>query len=244
MGIRLTVSFRVFAVLMAQFTFVSAGFAVDLYDAVADFSNVTNTNASVWSYRYRAGSTRDGNYPLLPDYGPSYGTWNPAAPGAWSVASDNPQVGVNQTGSDAVYAAGPPFVWPNGVMMVHPGVASMAVVSWLSPSAGTATIQFAFSSMDTNGGDGISWYVERNDENTTLASGTYGDGGSSGFVTIEDVVLNPGDRINFIIGPRADYHFDSTQLIAAISTVPVPEPSTYILCSLAGLLTAALRRRS
>src|SRR5437870_5464741 len=44
------------------------------YDMAADFSTTSNPNG-VWSYRFRPGTSRDGNYALLPDFGPASGSF-------------------------------------------------------------------------------------------------------------------------------------------------------------------------
>lgn len=243
--------FRSFAAIMIQFAVVSSCFAVDLYDATADFSSTINTNTSVWSYRYREGTTRDGVYTLLPNYGPAGGGWSSVNPGTWSVGGDNPQVGANKTGFDATFTPVPSFVWPNGTMLMHPGANGMAIVSWLSPSSTTVTIQFGFVDLDSNDNDGVQsyvsdgvdWFVERNSDAYTLASGTIANGGGTGTLTLSDVSVSPGDRINFLIAPKSTHLFDSTQFNAVISTVPIPEPSTYVLSTLAALTLAILARR-
>lgn len=240
--------FRIFAAVTIQLALVSSCFAVDLYDATAEFSSTINTNSSLWSYRYREGTTRDGIYPILPNYGPAGGSWSPVSPNTWSLGGDNPQVGVNDTGSNATFTPVPSFVWPNGTMLMHPGQSSMAIVSWLSPSTATASIQFSFLDLDANTlepyvSDGIDWYVERNSGDFTLASGTIENGGGTGTLTISNISVSPGDRINFLVGPRSAYFYDSTQLNAIITTTPIPEPSTYVLSTLATMTLAMLARR-
>ena len=192
-------------------------------DAVAGFSSTTNTNSSTWSYRYRDGLTRDGNYLLLPDYGQPVdaANWSPTSPDFWSVAHYVPVIGVNRTGSDVTYAysSGAPLVWRNGTMVVHPGASGLVVLSWLSPSEATASISFSFTDLDTNCfADGIDWFVERNNDAATLSSGYVNDGGSSGPLSLAGVPVHVGDRINFIVGPRSNYYCDTTQLIASIAT--------------------------
>jgi len=202
----------------AQATFQIACTEILAIDAVAGFSSTTNTNSSTWSYRYQNGSTRDGNYFLLPEYGPDVvETWTPTDPDAWRVQGYVPALGVNRTGSDATIGTG--LTWRNGTMLVHPGAAGLVVLSWLSPSEATAAISFTFSDLDTNCfADGIDWFVERNNEAATLSSGSLNDGGSSGPLSLTGVPVHVGDRINFIVGPRSNYYCDSTQLIASIAT--------------------------
>ena len=207
----------------AQAAFQIACVQILAIDATAGFSSTTNTNSSTWSYRYRDGLTRDGNYLLLPDYGQPVdaANWSPTSPDFWSVAHYVPVIGVNRTGSDVTYAysSGAPLVWRNGTMVVHPGASGLVVLSWLSPSEATASISFSFTDLDTNCfADGIDWFVERNNDAATLSSGYLNDGGSSGPLSLAGVPVHVGDRINFIVGPRSGYYCDTTQLIASIAT--------------------------
>jgi hypothetical protein len=186
------------------------------YDLTADFSSNENPNGP-WSYRYKPGTTRDGDYYLLPAYGPADGSWSPVNPGSWSQFGNGgvPLVGVNQTGSDVTYAS-PAFVWPNGTMHVHPGNLDLVIVSWLSASTSHLNINFSFSSLNPTCGNGIEWYVEMNNSTNTLSSGSYSSGGTSGPITLTGIPVGPGDRINFIVDPNGDYGCDSTLVTATI----------------------------
>jgi len=210
------------------------------YDAVTDFSTTTNTNTSTWSYRYSTTTVRDGNYLLLPTYGP-WTNWTPTNPQAWrSPTGDVPVIGVNQTGSDATFVPGPgsgPFVWPNGTMLAHPEGGELAVLSWLSPSTSLININFSFSSLDPNGGNGVSWFVEENSGLTTLAMGSYADGGASGNLSLSGIPVMAGDRINFIVDPNGDFFFDSTKITATITTpTSVPESVSSFTLLFLGLI--------
>jgi hypothetical protein len=204
---------------MALTTFMAAG---QTYDLVADFSTNSNPNG-VWSYRYKSGDVRDGNYDLLSAYGPADGTWSPVVPGAWSLtgAGGVPEVALNQTGSDVDYNTG--FVWRNGTTLVHPGNIALVIISWQSPSSMLVDINFSFTSLDTNGGNGIAWYVEKNNFTNTLSWGTYPDGGTSGAQALTAIPVSVGDRINFIVDPNGDYGYDSTQLTATINAHPAAQ---------------------
>ncbi len=188
------------------------------YDAVADFSSTTNASSNTWSYRYKDGLTRDGSYTLISSYGPAgSGAWIPTNPGAWSVGGFVPAIGVNRTASDATYE-GSNLTWPKGTMLVHPGGNQLVVVSWLSPSDGTATIEFSFTSLDATCGNGIAWFVERNDHGATLASGSIPRGGGSGSLSLTGVRVRAGDQINLVVDPNSDFVCDSTRLTATITT--------------------------
>jgi len=206
------------------------------YDAVTDFSNSTNTNASTWSYRYKPGSTvRDGVYTLLPGFTPTNGSWSPTNPGSWTVGGNVPEIGVNQTGTDVSYAVGPPFTWPKNTMLVHPGISDLVVLSWLSPVSSFFDIDFSFTDLDPNGGNGIAWFVERNSSLDTLSFGVFSNGGASTPQSLSNIFVNAGDRINFIVDPNGGYDYDSTKVTATIRSVgSVPDTaSSFELLSLA-----------
>ena len=218
------------------------------YDAVADFSTTSNTASSTWSYRVSTSAAHDGNYQLLPTYGVFAGfTGPPAGTSGWNVAGV-PAIGVNTSGSDQYFVGfgpGAQFTWPAGTMFMHPGPTALAVVSWLAPTAASLSISFRFSDLDANPAftDGINWTVEKNNGGATLASGTFVNGGNSGaLATLNNVTVNAGDRIQFVVGPNADYQGDSTRLQASIVASPVPEPAPWALALCGSALLLALRR--
>jgi hypothetical protein len=224
---------------VALFSLLASQAQATSYDAVADFSRLTNTDTSTWSYRYQTGTVRDGIYLLLPTFTDAAGTWSPTNPGAWTLAGTIPEIGVNQTGSDAHFIPGPgsgPFTWPNNTMSVHPGSGDLVVLSWLSPASSLLDINFSFSSLDPNGGNGIAWFVDLN--TTNLTSGSYLDGGASGMMTLNNIFVNAGDRVNFIVDPNGDYFFDSTKVTATINSVAaVPDSASSLALLSISLVT-------
>jgi hypothetical protein len=194
------------------------GRSLKVFDAVADFSSTTNADSSVWSYRYQNGLTRNGNYSLLPAYGSDViETWTPTDPDAWRVQSYLPAIGVNRTGAD-VTIIGTGLTWPAGAMLVHPGSGQLVILTWTAPSEATAAIDFSFRSLHAACGNGIAWFVERNNDGGTLASGSLVSGVSSGDRNLAGVRLHAGDRINFVVDPNSDFVCDSTELTATVTT--------------------------
>ena|SRR2546425_11806156 len=192
--------------------------ATHTYDVAADFSRTTNSDASVWSYRYQNGQARDGNYQLVPTFSSDIvETWSPSDPGAWRVQGYLPSIGVNNTGTD-ITVTGTGVNWPNGAMLVHPGADQLVVVSWLAASDGSADINFSFTSRHAVCGDGVQWFVELNNTAATLGTGFIDAGMSTGSRRVSGVRVRSGDRINFIVGPRGGNGCDSTQLTATITT--------------------------
>lgn len=196
--------------------------AAKVFDAVVDFSSTTNADSSAWSYRYQNGLTRDGHYSLLPAFGRDViETWTPTDPDAWRAQGYLPAIGVNRTGSD-VTIIGTGLTWPAGTMLVHPGSGQLVILTWKAPSEVTATISFSFTSLHATCGNGIAWFVERNDGGATLAFGTVISGASSSSRTLSGVVVHAGDRINFVVDPNSDFVCDSTMLTATITTAGTP----------------------
>ena len=218
---RKPLSFASTVCMVAFFSLLASQARATSYDAVTDFSSSTNTDTSTWSYRYQTGTVRDGIYPLLPMFTAAVGMWSPMNPGAWTLEGTIPEIGVNQTGSDATFVPGPgsgPFTWPKNTMSVHPGPAELVVLSFLSPSTSFFNIDFSFSDLDPNGNNGgIAWFVDLN--TTNLSMGSFGNGGASGMMNLNNIFVNAGDRINFIVDPNGDFFFDSTQVTAMISSV-------------------------
>jgi hypothetical protein len=229
---------------------VTGAQAATVYDAVSDFSGAANSASSRWSYRSSVSAAHDGNYPLLPNFGPLAGyTGPPSGTTGWSVPG-LPAIGINSSGADQYFIGfgpGAQFTWLAGALLMHPGSPTLAVVSWLSPEASTVSISFQFADLDANTSfpDGVAWAVEKNSGAGVLASGSFLNGGSSGALNISNVTVAAGDRIQFIVGGTGDFQGDSTRLMATITATPVPEPASWALglAGTAGLLAWRRRQR-
>lgn len=235
------------ALLVAGALAAATGAQATVHDAVADFSATTNTDASLWSYRTSTSAAHDGNYPLLPNFGPFAGFSGPPSGTAGWARAGVPAVGVNTTGADQFFTGfgpGAQFTWPAGAMFMHPGAGTLVVVSWRSPTAAMLAITAQFADMDANPSfrDGVSWSVEKNSGGGALAAGSFANGGQSGLVSLSAITVAAGDRIQFIVGGNADFQGDSTRLMATITASPVPEPASWLL-TLAGAAVLLQRRR-
>lgn len=191
------------------------------FSAVADFSNATNTQTSPWSYRFSSDLNRDGSYDLLTANSDPRPQWNPATP-YWNLNNPLrdflPSVGVNRSGV-AIPNAPPnlPFTWPNNTVWMHTDNGGLVVVSWLSPTSGAVDLVFSFADIDANGGDGIRYFVDRNNSTGQLATGVLLNGGTSGVLTLTNVAVGAGDRINFLVDPNGNHFFDSTAFTATVA---------------------------
>ena len=139
-----------------------------------------------------------------------------------------PLVGINTTGS-LQNVTSSQVSWPDGEVLMHPSKSQFAIVGWRSPVDGTITITGGVTGLDAHSGDGVAWYIDRNEK--TLAHGAIrtaesqnfqaGDSGNS----LSSVAVRIGDFLYFIVDPNGDYHFDSTGLKVTITLLDGYEKS-------------------
>jgi hypothetical protein len=223
------------------------------YDLVSEFSTTSNSNTSTWSYRFNTTGAHNNNYELMSTAGSLHGTlgalvwptnvrdtrftltggsypcWytpsGPAlAPRFCNNGSANNAVDSFRPGRSRIYAA---RVTPARSMALAPPAQGLAVVSFLVPNNGTATIYFTFMpndySCELSGSgikaDGIVWSVDRN--STILSHGvlfstsplTMASTGSLNLTT----AVTAGERINFTVQPNdGNANCDTTVLTASI----------------------------
>jgi hypothetical protein len=206
----------------------------------ADFSTTINSDTSTWSYRYRPDTNRNGNYLLLPTYGPSAGTWTPSNPNSWNNGSgSSPEFGVNLAGGSISNTTATPadsFTLASGDFWVRPGAGQLAILSWLFPFSTPQSISlsynYTFNDIDPPGGDGKTVYTESRHSDGTAFNGfssddengtSTGGGNHQGF--IGPFMYQPGDRVDFIVDPKTNANFDAISL----SVTVVPEPSSLLL---------------
>jgi hypothetical protein len=105
-----------------------------------------------------------------------------------------------------------------GMPMMHPGTQNAAVVRWTSPVAGKISVLGRFSDVDAACGDGIQWYIKRN--NAILQQGTLDNiGTGDGRVFSFNTTVSVNQNLNFIVtaGSAQDVSCDSTQLDVLIA---------------------------
>lgn len=210
-------------------TLVAPALPARTFDAVAQFSATSNTETQTWSYRYSESGLRDGAYTLLPEVTP-VDLWQTDDGTTVTLSLWNnpdlvyPVISANTTTTrlHRNYCCGNVYLAPRSIF-VDPGT-QVAVLSFLAPTGGQATVTYSFTDIDCHGGNGINWYVDKNSGlQRDLASGflqsTNCDDSqyaTTGLQTLS-VRVKKGDRINFIIENAGDYFFDSSELTATIS---------------------------
>jgi hypothetical protein len=208
-----------------------------------DFSATTNTDTSTFSYRYRTDTNRNGDYALLPIFGPSNGNWTPSNPGAWNPGGSTlPEIGMNQTGTTVTKTTAAPhdsFSLANGSFWMRPAAGQIVVLSWLYPfdSQHRIDINYSFADIDVHGGDGVRVYYEERHSDGTKFGSSGSEFGSDGVAGGNHVggQMGPGDRFDLILDPQTDASFDATSFTLTI----VPEPNTVALAAIGFVIFAA-----
>ncbi|WP_020471118.1 PSD1 and planctomycete cytochrome C domain-containing protein [Zavarzinella formosa] len=132
----------------------------------------------------------------------------------WKNKSDCPNAMIN-TGNEELSIL--TFRLPPKSVCVHPGPKSGVAVVWDSPVATTVNIAGKVADRDGTCGDGIAWKVAVNSR--TLAEGAINNGQSAPLAgeLLKNVIVQPGDRIELQILPKAGYECDSTLVELDIS---------------------------
>jgi hypothetical protein len=106
---------------------------------------------------------------------------------------------------------------------VHPSPKLKAIVGWRSPISGPVKVTGRVQRAHIGCGNGVTWLVElrRGSTRQRLAAGTAGGAEEHVFGPLENLVVQPGDLLSLIIGPRDGEHScDMTAVGLTISTLP------------------------
>jgi hypothetical protein len=106
---------------------------------------------------------------------------------------------------------------------VHPSPKLKAIVGWRSPISGPVKVTGRVQRAHIGCGNGVTWLVElrRGSTRQRLAAGTAGGAEEHVFGPFENLVVQPGDLVSLITGPRDGEHScDMTAVGLTISTVP------------------------
>ncbi len=105
---------------------------------------------------------------------------------------------------------------------VHPSPRLRAIVGWRSPIAGTVKVTGRVQRAHIGCGNGVTWLVElrRGTTRQRLAAGTAEGAEEHTFGPFENLIVQPGDLLSLIIGPRDGEHScDMTSIGLSISSV-------------------------
>jgi len=228
--------------------------AAATYDVSTQFSTQTNTQTSLWSYRFSTTTQHNNAYRLMTTSGnihtelgafvnhsvgpssrpklsnASFPCWfTPSGPQLAPLFCNNGSI---NNAIAAFRASGTAVVTTRITaaqsLEIVPPPTGLAVVSFLVPTAGTATILYQFTPNDYSCAlpgselvaDGIVWSVDKNAEIATtgkLFSTSAMSLASTGSQNLSFPV-NVGDRINFVVAPNKNNpNCDSTVLSASIT---------------------------
>ena len=120
---------------------------------------------------------------------------------------------------------------PNQILL-HPGAGNQfAVVRWTAPVANIFNISASWTDLDPNGGNGASGHVVINGTNIIAMERIWDNGGTG--TCFDTFSIIAGDTVDFALGSRGSYIFDSTGFDATIAVVPEPAAISLIgfLCA-------------
>jgi hypothetical protein len=210
------IGMMVVAVGAVLFVAASPSFAT-IYNAVADYNYLINTNTSTWSYRYDPDPvSRLAAEPLLTVPNSEYlggstttrgWTFAPGFnPGILKSTADEFRLGQIFINANKLYAA------PNQSM------GGSEVLSWLAPAQGTVDI--AFNTRGAQDGGDYLWYVDKNGSAGNLASGRVTGVDDVESANLTAVPVGAGDRINFAFNQNGVPEYDSLEFTAEINFTP------------------------
>jgi hypothetical protein len=105
---------------------------------------------------------------------------------------------------------------------LHPGVTSVAVLTWIAPQTGTVNISGSAKDKDKDCGDGVSVFILQG--TTVLWQAAIANGNSTGkSYSLPGIPVTAGGGIRFIVnnGPGNNNGCDSTELNPTITYTPV-----------------------
>ena len=243
-------NFRLLAASMGIATLFAGGAAnaAVVYDAAAQFSLSSNANGP-WSYGEGTGPSitlftkNSNNNPVQPIGVPStVEYWQSSNP-----TSLVPIVGENFGTASATCCNS--VLIPTGVLWVHPGYNSDVIVQWKAPTAGLYNLASSFALLD-NSPSGILAEVF---ENNKLLIGIPIKGPAANLsapqsygpavpFTANDLSLQAGDTLSFVVNNAGSFNNDSTALTATITAVPEPSTWAMIILGFAGVGFMSYRR--
>ena len=140
----------------------------------------------------------------------------------WRGEPDCPNVLANSTDQEVALQT---FKLPAKSVSVHPGPNNGVAVGWRSPVKGTVSITGGVTDADPACGDGIAWAVDlrKASGRRELASGDFPNGGAQKFdqsknaAALAAVEVEPGDRVDLVVLPKANHSCDTTTVDLTIT---------------------------
>jgi len=212
------------------------------YNALADWNASTNTTANVWQYGTE--NAPGGSFTLFPD---NNANTSPPTYDIWDQANNSnivgPFIGYNSSGGTINAGGSPNLLWPSDVLQIAPGGTNSdtpenTVLRWVAPSNGSIDITGQFSDLQQSN---VALYILSN--NLPIFTSSYN--GSSPYqpavpFNLSDVSVSQGQGIDFIVDSGGNDGEDSVGISATV-TESVPEPASFALLGIGGLMI--LRRR-
>jgi len=166
----------------------------------------------VWSLR--EGTSRNGNYTLLPNHSSSFGDagvygWYGSTP----ACTGRPAIAANTADAPATVCN---VTIPAHAAWVYPSSTHMAVVQWTSLFDANVRITSGIADLDPSCGHGVRYYIDKG--TTELNAMTLTNGNA---VMLQPPITTPvtfGQNLNFIVDSGADGNSDcdTTQLVITI----------------------------
>jgi hypothetical protein len=117
--------------------------------------------------------------------------------------------------------------WLPGRVVVHTWQnTGLVIIGWRSPITGVVSITSTLRDADSGGGDGVSWFVDKN--SADLASGGFNNGGSqslsqgTGSSALASITVTIGDFLYLIVDPRTNDAQDTTEVDLSIQLADWP----------------------
>lgn len=209
------------------FSGVAHGYVANL---TTDFTSNSSNPDGVWTHGYFP-TTAGVGFTVF-----SIATSGPSGFG-WEAPQSSSQLGTpgmwKNTGTTTLYGVAP------GEVSLHPGPSEIISSRFTVPASwgnGVATISATFGVGDTGAVQGL-----------VLINGSsvYGQSVTSTpqSFNLSNVVLGPGQTVDFAVANLDGYFSDNTPVSATINFTPVPEPASVLALS-AGALALVRRRKS
>jgi hypothetical protein len=141
----------------------------------------------------------------------------------WNGGADTPSMLINTTAQEQAILT---FKLPPRSVSVHPGPTGPVVLTWTSPVSAFVSVKGRLADGDSTCGDGVAWALDlrRAGGRAELASGDIPNGGSQSLTegsrasALAGVKVEPGDRLELLVLPKATHFCDTTVVNLTITT--------------------------